>query len=116
MKFERRPATSGVCAGGMGLITENCSMARETNPLLRTCIASILLAAASQAVMAAESSDTEMIQEVVITGSYLEGTPVDTALPVIVLNEEVLNARGSPSLLDVLRSLPESQGTAGDSN
>jgi iron complex outermembrane recepter protein len=91
-------------------------MDREHNLELRTCIASILLAAASQAVTAAEELEPALVQEVVITGSYLEGTPVDAALPVTVLNEEQLNARGSPALLDILRSLPESQGTTGDSN
>ena len=91
-------------------------MDRKTNRILHAYISSILVAAASHTVMAAENSDAELIQEVVITGSYLEGTPADTALPVTVLNEEQLSARGSPSLLNVLRSLPESQGTIGDSN
>lgn len=92
-------------------------MDHQTNLLLRTCISSILLAATSQAVLAAErSEEKETIQEVVITGSYLEGTPTDTALPVTVINEDQLDLRGGPALLDILRSLPESQGTAGDSN
>jgi iron complex outermembrane receptor protein len=95
-------------------------MDRENSLNLRTCIASVLLAAASHAVTAAEPAaetpDAVLMQEVVITGSYLEGTPADAALPVTVINEDQLDARGSPALLDVLRSLSESQGTIGDSN
>ena len=90
-----------------------------TSPLLRSCVATILMAAVAQAAVAAEedkASDLEMVQEIVVTGSYLEGTPTDTALPVTVVNEEQIKSRGNPLLLDVLRALPESQGTIGESN
>jgi iron complex outermembrane recepter protein len=88
---------------------------RKTSAILYSCIASVLMAAARGA-MAAESSEVAILEEIVVTGSYLAGSPVDTALPLTVITEDQIDVRGGPSLLNILRSLPESQGTIGDSN
>jgi len=95
-------------------------MRRDNNFVLRACIAATLMTAAVDGALAAENTfsptDRETIQEVVITGSYLDGTPEDAALPVTVINEEDIEKQGSPSILDLIRSIPSSQATFGESN
>lgn len=56
------------------------------------------------------------VQEVVVTGSFVRGTPLTTALPVAVLNSEALSKQGSPSTLDLIKNLPISGPVLGDSN
>ena len=56
------------------------------------------------------------VEEVVVTGSFIQGTPKDTAIPVAVLNQEDLEKRGSPSILDIIKTLPISGPVLGDSN
>jgi iron complex outermembrane receptor protein len=95
-------------------------MRRDKNFVLRACIAATLMTAAVNGAMAAEKTfsptDRETIQEVVITGSYLDGAPEDAALPVTVINEEDIEKQGAPSVLDLVRSIPASQATFGESN
>jgi iron complex outermembrane receptor protein len=78
------------------------------------------MTAAVNSAMAAEKTfsptDRETIQEVVITGSYLDGAAEDAALPVTVINEQDIEKQGSPSILDLVRSIPASQATFGESN
>lgn len=56
------------------------------------------------------------IEEVVVTGSYIRGTPEDAALPVDVIDAQELEDRGSPSALDLIRSLPYVGPTMGETN
>jgi iron complex outermembrane receptor protein len=51
-----------------------------------------------------------------VTGSHISGAVEDAALPVTVLGREDLEKQGSASVLEVLRSLPASQGTVGEGN
>jgi iron complex outermembrane recepter protein len=83
--------------------------------ILRSTIKTILLATASAAIADDISSDAP-IEEIIVTGSYIEGAARDAALPVTVLDREDLERQGSPAILDVIRSLPASQGTVGESN
>ncbi len=55
-------------------------------------------------------------EEVVVTGSYIRGTPEDAALPVDVITQEDLLDRGAPTTLDLIKSLPVSNGVLGDTN
>ncbi|MDO9521234.1 MAG: TonB-dependent receptor [Pseudohongiella sp.] len=55
------------------------------------------------------------IEEVVVTGSLIRGTPVDAALPVEVYTQEDLKLSGSPSALDFAKSLSISGATSGES-
>jgi iron complex outermembrane receptor protein len=55
-------------------------------------------------------------EEVVVTGSYIRGTPEDAALPVSVITQEDLLNRGAPTTLDLIKTLPESNGVLGDTN
>jgi len=61
-------------------------------------------------------NNQQPIEEVVVTGSYIRGTPEDTALPVDVINAQELSDRGSPTALDLIRALPYVGATMGETN
>lgn len=75
-------------------------------------VMAVALALSGQA-FAQESSTVE---EVVVTGSFIAGTPEDAALPVDVINSEDLEKQGSPSTVELLKALPVSSGVLGDTN
>jgi len=56
------------------------------------------------------------VEEVVVTGSFIKGTPEDAALPVDVIGAEELQKRGSPSTVELLKALSVSSGVLGDTN
>ena len=56
------------------------------------------------------------VEEVVVTGSFIKGTPEDAALPVEVIGAEELQKRGSPSTVELLKALSVSNGVLGDTN
>jgi iron complex outermembrane receptor protein len=67
-------------------------------------------ASAQQAASVAE------VEVVVVTGSYIQGTAEDAALPVDVFTAEDLQMQGSPSMVDLVKSIPAVQGVLGESN
>ena len=69
----------------------------------------------SASAQAAQDSTAE-VTEVVVTGSFIRGTPEDAALPVDVVSSEELQRRGSPTTIDLIKSLPVSGPVLGDSN
>jgi iron complex outermembrane recepter protein len=54
--------------------------------------------------------------EIVVTGSLIRGTRENGALPVNVISSDELQKQGSPSPVELLKSLPTSSGVLGDSN
>ena len=72
------------------------------------------LLAGGQAV-AQEDEDLRQDQ-VVVTGSFIAGTPEDAALPVDVVGRAELDEIGAPSINDILRNLPSAQGLIGETN
>ncbi|MFZ4604227.1 MAG: TonB-dependent receptor plug domain-containing protein, partial [Caulobacterales bacterium] len=54
--------------------------------------------------------------EIIVTGSYIRGTPEDAALPVDVLTAADLEKVGSPTIKDLIKSLGVSSGTDGETN
>lgn len=56
------------------------------------------------------------VEEVVVTGSLIRGTPENAALPVDVIGREELEKQGSPSTVELLKALPVSSGVLGDTN
>ncbi len=66
------------------------------------------------AVQAAHAQDAE--EDIVVTGSYIRGTPEDAALPVDVISAQDLQQQGSPQALDLIKSLPIVGPVLGDSN
>ncbi len=56
------------------------------------------------------------LEEVVVTGSFIAGTPKTTSIPVAVIGQAELERRGSPSVLELIKTLPISGPVLGDSN
>src|SRR3989344_3145258 len=69
-------------------------------------------AAAAQAGQAAPSE----VEEVVVTGSFIAGTPEDSASPVDVLSTADLEKQGSPTVVQLVKSITSSQSSLGESN
>ncbi|MCW3838354.1 TonB-dependent receptor plug domain-containing protein [Sphingomonas canadensis] len=55
-------------------------------------------------------------QEIVVTGSKLLTADQAAALPLRVIDEEEIRKQGSPPLLDLVRAMPETAGSIGNSN
>lgn len=64
----------------------------------------------------AAAQDQQDDEEIVVTGSYIRGTPEDAALPVDVITQDDLLNRGSPTTLELIKTLPVSNGVLGDTN
>ncbi len=58
----------------------------------------------------------ETIEEVIVTGSFIKGTPIDSESPVTVLERDSLVRQGSPSMVEIVRRLSASSGVDGESN
>ena len=56
------------------------------------------------------------VDEIVVTGSYIRGTPEDAALPVEVFTAEDLRRQGTPTVLEFIKSLPITGSVLGESN
>jgi iron complex outermembrane receptor protein len=89
----------------------------RVNRVLKMAVAYTLAAASSMALAQtpAPSAVTEL-ETVIVTGSYIKGTVEDAALPVDVITSEDLQKQGSPTMVDLIKSIPAVQGTVGESN
>ena len=56
------------------------------------------------------------VSEVVVTGSFIAGTPETAALPVDVVNAQELERRGSPSMVQFIKTIPSSGAVIGENN
>ncbi len=61
-------------------------------------------------------AEDKVIEEVVVTGSFIRGTPIDTESPVTILNRDGLQKQGAPSMVEIVRRLSASSGVDGESN
>ncbi|MGD2134402.1 MAG: TonB-dependent receptor, partial [Maricaulaceae bacterium] len=75
--------------------------------------ASVVALGAIAAGPAAAQDDSDVI---VVTGSYIAGTPEDAALPVDVFSQTELEQVGAPTLNELLRNIGTTQGLIGESN
>jgi len=87
------------------------------------CSASVLAATlafgvSGEAMAQAASGQTgpAELTEVVVTGSFIRGTPEDAALPVDVIGADELQKQGNPSPVELVKSLTVSNGVLGDTN
>lgn len=64
----------------------------------------------------AEGVAEEEVEEVVVTGSFIRGTPEDAALPVTTLTRDELVYDGTPTVLDLVKNLSFSQGADGETD
>ncbi len=78
--------------------------------------ASAIALSSSMAAVAQEDDSERTLSTVTVTGSLIQGTPEDAALPVDVITAQDLRLQGNPSALDLIKSLPVSSGVLGDTN
>jgi iron complex outermembrane receptor protein len=64
----------------------------------------------------AQEGEGQGLEVVLVTGSYIRGTAEDAALPVDVVTIEDLEKQGSPTMVDLFKSIPAVQGITGESN
>lgn len=85
-----------------------------------TSFIALAIAAASSPALAqnapADDPTAEQGREIVVTGSLIRGSREDAPAPIDVIGEEELSKQGSPSALDLLKNLPNSNGIIGDAN
>ena len=72
--------------------------------------------AAKAATAAAAASKPAEVSEIVVTGSYIAGTRTDSALPVDVLSTDTLEKQGSPTPLQLVKTLTAATSGLGESN
>jgi outer membrane receptor protein involved in Fe transport len=77
-------------------------------------VASLLLAL--PAIAQEEGGDELRQSKVTVTGSFIQGTPEDAALPVDVLTAGDLKLEGQPSITELIRNLGPSSGVDGQTN
>jgi iron complex outermembrane receptor protein len=56
------------------------------------------------------------VEEVVVTGSFIAGTPEDAALPVDVIGAEDLKKQGQPTTVNLVKTMTAAQSSVGESN
>jgi outer membrane receptor protein involved in Fe transport len=72
--------------------------------------------AQTRAVTATAAADAAEVSEVIVTGSFIAGTPKDAAIPVSVISQQDVAKQGSPSALDLIRNLPIVGSNLGETN
>ena len=76
----------------------------------------LALACASPGFAQTESEDDRTLERVVVTGSYIQGTAEDAALPVDVISSQDILGQGAPQITDLIRNLGVSSGIDGQTN
>ena len=64
----------------------------------------------NQALQTAEEEERE-VEEVVVTGSYLRGSPLDAPSPVTVVDRTSIEAQGAAQIWDVIKNLEINSGS-----
>lgn len=77
--------------------------------------AAISMTLCSAQVLAQDARRTEL-EEVIVTGTLIEGTPEDTALPVEVMTLEDFDNLGRPSAIDLVKTMSEVGQVAGEAD
>ena len=62
----------------------------------------------------AQDQDTDEIEEVVVVGSVIRGTPVDASHAVTTIDRITLESQGSPLVVDIMKNLSASNGVTGE--
>jgi iron complex outermembrane receptor protein len=74
------------------------------------------LTAPAAAQVGADKAAPSEVEEVVVTGSYIAGTPEDAALPVDVIGAKDLEQQGSPTVVQLVKTITAAQSGIGESN
>lgn len=79
-------------------------------------LATLAVPAYAQSAPTTEAPADPAVKEIVVTGSLIRGSSEEAPAPVDVINSEELARQGSPSVIDLLKNLPTSNGVIGDAN
>lgn len=79
-----------------------------------TLLGGLMLGLASSGMLQAE--EPTIIEEVIVTGSYIRGTPEDAELPVDVFSRSDLQDVGTPTINEFIRNLNVSSGALAETN
>ncbi len=109
MKFTLRSASRAALL--VGLAGTLPAWAQQTQPVST---AAPQAAPASSVDQTAPPAETDSADRVVVTGSYIQGTPEDAALPVEVYSAEDLEDQGAPTALEFAKSLSIAGPTTGE--
>ena len=90
--------------------------ARPPRTHRRLAIGALLAWSLSGAGTLAYGAAAAEIEEVIVTGTWIAGTPEDAPLPVTRISAEELRDAGSPDAVEMLRNLSFSQGADGESD
>jgi iron complex outermembrane receptor protein len=96
-----------------------CSSARSALMFTGILVTTTLHAedAAAPATASGGAASNQVVEEVVVTGSYIRGTPEDAALPVDVITAESLEEQGDPNIIQLIQRIPSmAGGNIGESN
>ena len=93
---------------------------KETNQMRKGryfCSGSALAVVASFVLASGASAQADnTVEEVIVTGSFIAGTPEDAALPVDVVNAQELEKRGTPTMVQLIKTIPSSGAVIGENN
>ena len=84
--FKRRAIAAGVILAGMGMALPLTAQAQQ-------------------------SADEGPVEEIVVTGSYIRGTPLDAPSPVQVVGRQDIEAQGAAIVWDVIKNLEVNSGS-----
>ena len=88
-------------------------------PALSAALVAAMMLGFSPQVQAQEAEDEEeedALEEIVVTGSLIKGTPVNAASPVSVIDRSDLEDLGDPTLVELVRNLGVASGNLGETN
>lgn len=94
-------------------------MQNQLKPFLSSLVRPIVCLALIGFIPTAISASSDRyaeIEEIVVTGSLIKGTPIDSATNVSTYDRAVLDRQNSPTLADFTKNLSFSSGVDGDSN
>ena len=93
-------------------------MPNAPRPVSLLCLAlgATLLLPASAIAQEPEDSLGDIEEEIIVTGTYIKGTPEDAPLPVTTLQRDDLALEGAPTTIDLVKNLSFSQGADGETD
>ncbi|WP_309646385.1 TonB-dependent receptor domain-containing protein [Phenylobacterium sp.] len=79
-------------------------------------ILAVALAMGLSGQASAQDQATSTVEEVVVTGSFIAGTPEDASQPVDVIGVQELAKQGAPSVVQLVKTITAAQSSLGESN
>ena len=89
----------------------------QTNQLITKALFGLASVLAFATVASAQNaSEEEGVEEIIVTGSFIRGTPEDAPNPVTIVTREDLINQGNPTVVELIKNLGPSSGIDGETN